>query len=199
MKKIIFLIAISFLCGTHVYGQKITRNEISNGVYRIVAEPFELELEDDFIGCIHLYYDKETYEFIIELDGKSNKLHNFPEEAKLLFKTMDGSTIELKAFDTEIGKGMDYLQVPYKYPFAFYSISEQQLQSLFNGISKIRVEMLSYNKKEKTIFKDFQDIDYRKDKLGKLFNKTYNKLMAEKNKIDKQNEALLNKDASADF
>jgi hypothetical protein len=199
MKKIIFLIAISFLCGTHIYGQKIILNDMSNGVYRIVTEPFELELVDEFKGSIHLYYDKETYEFIIELNGEKNKLHNFPEEAKLLFKTMDGSTIELKAFDTEIGKGMDYLQVPYKYPLAFYAISEQQLQSLFNGISKIRVEMLSYNKKEKTIFKDFQDIDYKNDKLGKLFNKMYNKLMAEKSKIDKQNAALLKRDASADF
>ena len=50
-----------------------------------------------------------------------------------------------------------------------------------------------------TIFKDFQDVEYKKDKLGKEFKKMYDLLVAERKKYDAQNANLLNKDASADF
>ena len=199
MKKYIFLIVICFICGTSVYAQKITYNKLNNGVNRFATEPLKIKIEDEVYFSLNICFDKECYEFFIEIQTEKDKMYNFPEEAKLLFKTTDGSVVELKSCYTFIVKGVDYRQIPYRIPDAFYPISEQQLQSLFTGVSKVRVELLSYNKKEKTIIKDFQDVEYKKDTFGKFLQKSYTKLIAEKSKIDKQNSALLNQDASADF
>ncbi|MBR1667379.1 MAG: hypothetical protein IJ693_03750 [Bacteroidaceae bacterium] len=199
MKKYIFFIATCFMFGTSVYAQKITYNKMYNGVNRLCTEPLKIKMEDDVLFALNIFFDKENYEFFIEIGTEKDKMYNFPEEAKLLFKTMDGSVIELKSCYTYITKGVDYRQIDYRIPGAYYPISEKQLQSLFTGVSKVRVELLSYNKKEKTIFKDFQDVEYKKDTFGKFLQKSYTKLMTEKSKIDKQNAALLNKDASADF
>ena len=199
MKKYIFLIAMCLLSVTYVYGQKIKEHSVYNGVTRFATEPLKIKMGDDVYFVLNIFFDRESYEFFIRIDTELNKMYNFPEEAKLLFRTMDGSVVELKSCYTLISKGLDYRQIPWRQPSAFYPISEKQLQSLFKGVSKVRIELLSYNKKEKTIFKDFQDVDYKKDTFGKFFQKSYNKLIVEKNKIDKQNAALLNKDASADF
>lgn len=194
MKKYIFLIAMCFLCGTSAYCQKIISNQTQNGIQRLVAGVYKFELEDELLLGLDFFSDGVDKEFYIEGASENLKLHNFPDEAKLLFKTMDGSTIELTSCYTDIFKSELS-----RAPWAMYPITEQQLQSLFNGIAKLRVEMLSYNKKDDTIFKDFQDVEYKKDKLGKEFKKMYDLLVAERKKYDAQNANLLNKDASADF
>lgn len=194
MKKYIFLIAMCFLCGTSAYCQKIKGNVTQNGVHWLSTEPYKFELEDELFIDLILLSDGADIEFYLKCESENLKYHNFPDEAKLLFKTMDDTTVELKSCYTELIKG-DVSRAP----LAMYPITEQQLQSLFNGIAKLRVEMLSYNKKDDTIFKDFQDVEYKKDKLGKEFKKMYDLLVAERKKYDAQNANLLNKDASADF
>jgi hypothetical protein len=90
----------------------------------------------------------------------------------LLFKTYDGTVIELTSVISELVQIADGVWEP----TAYYPISQEQLGKLFTGISKIRVEMLSYNKKEDTPFMDYPEKEFKKDKMGKQFKEMFDNI-----------------------
>lgn len=195
MKRIlsIAIFAIVALAG---YAQKLENSGTSNGVLKISTTEYTLKLAHDFNLSLEKYNDGVNTQYFIKGESEKNESHSFPENAKMLFKLSDGSVMELTAFFSYI----NYIESKNDYyPTAYYPISEGQLQQLFGGISKIRVEMLSVDKDE-VIFQDLQDIDYKKDKLGAVFKTMYNVIADEEKHIsDMSQKATTVKDASADF
>ena len=61
-------------------------------------------------------------------------------------------------------------------PTAYYPITFEQLEDIFSGIAKIRVEMLSYNEKEGVPFMDYPELEFKKDKMGKQFKEMFDNI-----------------------
>ena len=82
---------------------------------------------------------------------------------------MNDEIIELTSCYSELVKVSDTARVP----IAYYPITESQLLSLFTGIKKIRVELLTLNEDDETVFTEYVDKEYKKDKLGRVIKEMY--------------------------
>jgi DNA-binding ferritin-like protein (Dps family) len=47
---------------------------------------------------------------------------------------------------------------------------------MFNGVKKIRVEIIKLNDEEDDVEKNYRDVDYKKDVLGKSFSEYYKEI-----------------------
>lgn len=165
--KVFFLIAfISFTANG--YSQIFVIDEVKNNVRELMYLPKTIKLSDKVNYCltkyiglngvsqyfIYCYYDHLTY-------------HNFPNNSKLLFKTFDNKIVELTSIYS------DLVPNPENAPFAYFPITQEQLETLFTGISKIRIEILSYDHKEDKPFVEYPELEYKKDKIGKVFQTMY--------------------------
>lgn len=190
------ILAISLLFCVTIQAQKLNSSDISNGVLKISTTDFKLNLSHDFNLSLDKLTDGTKVQYYIKGVSEKNESHSFPENAKLLFKLTDGSIVELTSyysFINYIEDNNDY------YPTAYYPISEEQLNSLFNGVSKVRVELLSVDKDD-VIFQDLQDVDYKKDKLGKVFKAMYDVIAEEEKHLESMAEKGSKvKDASSGF
>jgi len=202
MKKKVFLLFTLLLIAFNSFSQKVESDDIENGVRRIQSKDKTIDFENFFRYNLEKFICNNESQYFIRGRSEENEYHNFPNNCKLLFKTFDGKVIELTSVISElvqIGEGVWE-------PTAYYPISQEQLELLFTGISKIRVEMLSYNKKEEKPFMDYPELEFKKDKMGKQFKEMFDnieKKQLTQPKVKKRKESkgtsLERKDASDDF
>jgi len=221
MKKIVIIACLLCFNSHSLYSQKIESDDIQNGIRRIQSKSETIDIGNFFRYNLERFSDETgRSQYYIRGRSEENEYHNFPVNCKLLFKTFDGKVIELTSVISEL------VRIPHKgmfstkhlianmiwEPTAYYPITFEQLQDLFTGVAKIRVEMLSYDKKQQTAFMDYPELEFKKDKMGKQFKEMFNhvqqaglkevKLNKDKNKKKEKKEERLTlerKDAASDF
>ena len=168
MKRFLLLMPF-FLFQQYSFSQKIYYNE-KNHIQHVWSQSY-LKLLDDEIGfSIDNYLTNNTSEYYIYLTALAGK-HNrsFPCNSKLVFETFEGSIIELVAVMAEIYPTPDENGVR----MALFPITIEQLETLFTGVSLIRMDLLSYDNQSKTVNKEHPEIKFKKDKLGQYLRKAY--------------------------
>jgi len=184
MKKYFFFITSLLICCQLANAQKIEVSELKNEVFKIQTSSEKLEIKDDFEYCLVKYISNGKEEFYIMGCFDVNSIHSFPPSAKILFKLFDGSLMDVVSLTSKIINIHKNKYVPTIY----YPISEEQLVSLFSGIKKIRIELLSVDK-EGTPFVDYQDIEFKKDKVGKNLQKMHESIV----KYETKNNNIITK------
>lgn len=155
-----------------------------------------MKLGDDFEFCLDMLTDLNRKQYFIVARSEQNKVHNFPPESKLLLKLSDDTTLELSSCYRHFFQPKELSIIP----MAWFPITEDQLQNVIStGVTKVRIELLSLNEKEQAIFSDYQDAEYKKDKLGASFKKMLEVLDKEYAKLIEKQEKLKRKNASEDF
>lgn len=150
------------------------------------------------IYSLELYSDGEKTQYAIRvyLWSTSKKSHIFPSHSKMLLKLADNSVIELTSV-------LNDFDIEKSFTSAYFPISESELQRTFSGIIKTRMEVLSINKDDNSIFTDFQDYEYKKDKMGKQLEKWHNAISEEYRKkgteLLKQKQKTELRDINEDF
>lgn len=150
------------------------------------------------IYSLELYTDGQTMQYAIRIYMWSTpkKPRIFPSHSKLLLKLVDNSVIEL----TSVFNDFD---VEKSFTSAYFPISESELQRLFTGIKKTRIEVLTISKDDNSIFTDYQDYENKKDKMGKQLEKWQNAISEEYRKegieLLKQKQKTELKDINEDF
>ena len=167
----IFIICLCFY-SINIYSQKTDSDYIQNGVRRIQSKSETIDFENFFRYNLEKFVCNGESQYYIRGRSEENEYHNFPNNCKLLFKTFDGKIIELTSVISELL----YLDNAVWEPTAYYPITRNQLDTLFTGISKIRVEMLSYNKQQEKPFLDYPELEFKKDKMGKQFQEMFNNI-----------------------
>lgn len=172
---------IIFLClyffSISIYSQKTDSDYIQNGVRRIQSKSETIDFENFFRYNLEKFVCNGESQYFIRGRSEENEYHNFPNNCKLLFKTFDGEIIELTSVLSElVYAGIDIWGNNAWEPTAYYPITRNQLEKLFTGISKIRVEMLSYNEQKDTPFLDYPELEFKKDKMGKQFQEMFNNI-----------------------
>lgn len=203
MNRRFFILFTLFFIAYNSFSQKVESDNIENGVRRIQSKDETIEFENYFRFNLEKFIYNDESQYFIRGRSEENEYHNFPNKCKLLFKTFDGTVIELASTFSELVQ----INSGVWEPTAYYPISNEQLQTLFNGISKIRVEMLSYNKKEDTPFMDYPELEFKKDKMGKKFKEMYDNVekkeltqpKIKKTKKVEKGTSLKRKIASSDF
>ncbi len=203
MNRRFFILFTLFFIAYNSFSQKVESDNIENGVRRIQSKDETIEFENYFRFNLEKFIYNDESQYFIRGRSEENEYHNFPNKCKLLFKTFDGKVIELASTFSELVQ----INSGVWEPTAYYPISNEQLQTLFNGISKIRVEMLSYNKKEDTPFMDYPELEFKKDKMGKKFKEMYDNVekkeltqpKIKKTKKVEKGTSLKRKIASSDF
>lgn len=161
---ILFTISWIACCG---YSQKVEFDGVNNEVRLIESKTKVIK----FPKFPHIWgYRLEKY---ISSDGNSqfflcgvselNEYHNFPVNSKILLKTVNDKIIELTSVYSHYKSITAYDWVPE----AFFPITLNQLEILFNGISKIRVERMSYDKIEEKPYIEYPEKEFKKDEMGK--------------------------------
>lgn len=172
MNKKVYLLFILLLFAFNSFSQKVESDDIENGVRRIQSKDETIDFENFFRYNLEKFIYNDESQYFIRGRSEENEYHNFPNNCKLLFKTIDGTVIELTSVVSELVQIYDGVWEP----TAYYPISQEQLEKLFTGISKIRVEMLSYNKKEEKPFMDYPELGFKKDKMGKQFKEMFDNI-----------------------
>ena len=167
----IFIICLCFY-SINIYSQKTDSDYIQNGVRRIQSKSETIDFENFFRYNLEKFVCNGESQYYIRGRSEENEYHNFPNNCKLLFKTFDGKIIELTSVISELV----YLDNAVWEPTAYYPITRNQLDTLFTGISKIRVEMLSSNKQQEKPFLDYPELEFKKDKMGKQFQEMFNNI-----------------------
>ncbi len=198
MKRIITSIVLCTLCIAHIFAQKLEYKQYNEGVYLFRAGAFETKLGDTFEFCLDMLTDLDRKQYFIVARSEQNKVHNFPPDSKLLLKLSDETTLELSSCYHHFYKPKDLSIIP----MAWFPISEEQLQSLIStGVTKVRIELLSVNEKDKdkSIISDYQDAEFKKDKLGASLKKMLEAIDKELALLDQQIDNMQRKDASEGF
>lgn len=150
------------------------------------------------IYSLEFYSDGEKTQYAIRvfLWSTPKKSHIFPSHSKMLLRLADNSVIEL----TSVFNDFD---IEKSFTSAYFPISESELQRTFAGITKTRIEVLSINKDDSSIFTDYQDYEYKKDKMGKQMEKWHDAISEEYSKkgaeLLKQNQKNELKDINEGF
>ena len=144
--------------------------------------------------------NEKQYSILLNLTAffKKSKAFFFPTNAKFLIKLQDDSIIELSSIYTQNIK--DFSQE--KECSAHFPITEDQLKKMFNGVKKIRVEIIKLNDEEDDVEKNYRDVDYKKDVLGKSFSEYYkeiNETLATVSIIEEKKELKSKKNIRDDF
>lgn len=196
MKRILISVVLCMICIAQSFAQKLEYNTVSNNVCLMRVGAFEMKLGDDFEFCLDMLTDLNRKQYFIVARSEQNKVHNFPPESKLLLKLSDDTTLELSSCYRHFFQPKELSIIP----MAWFPITEDQLQNVIStGVTKVRIELLSLNEKEQAIFSDYQDAEYKKDKLGASFKKMLEVLDKEYAKLIEKQEKLKRKNASEDF
>ena len=188
MKTIKISILLLFVVVNYSYaGKKKESYQIENGITRVWSKAGSTFFNGSGFMRVNSNNNVLTYQLEMFTDGKEkhysiqllltamikrSKAFFFPTNAKLLIKLKDDSILELSSIYTH------NVMEPSKERVcsAHFPISEEQLNKMFNGIKKIRVEIIKLNDEEDDVEKDYRDIDYKKDVLGKRFSEYYKEI-----------------------
>ena len=185
MKTIKILLILLFVAVDYSFaGKKKESYQIDNGVTRVWSKVGFTYFNGSGFMKINANNNVLSYQLEMFTDGKEkqysiqliltalinrSKAFFFPTNAKLLIKLQDDSIIELSSIYTQNVK--DPSQE--KACSAHFPITEDQLNKMFNGVKKIRVEIIKLNDEEDDVEKDYRDVDFKKDVLGKRFGEFY--------------------------
>ncbi len=101
-----------------------------------------------------------------------------PTYAKLLLKLNDDSVIESTSILNKLDKDKDH--------YGHFLLSESVLNSIFEGVKKIRIEIIKYDSKKEIIQNEFREVEYKEDKFGKHIKKDYENVNKEYTKKKKE-------------
>ena len=165
MKTIKILLILWFVAVDYSFaGKKKESYQIDNGVTRVWSKVGFTYFNGSGFMKINANNNVLSYQLEMFTDGKEkqysiqliltslikrSKAFFFPTNAKLLIKLQDDSIIELSSIYTQNVK--DPSQE--KACSAHFPITEDQLNKMFNGVKKIRVEIIKLNDEE-------DDVDY---------------------------------------
>ena len=188
MKTIKILLILLFVAVDYSFaGKKKESYQIDNGVTRVWSKVGFTYFNGSGFMKINANNNVLSYQLEMFTDGKEkqysiqliittlikrSKAFFFPTNAKLLIKLQDDSIIELSSIYTQNVK--DPSQE--KACSAHFPITEDQLNKMFNGVKKIRVEIIKLNDEEDDVEKDYRDVDFKKDVLGKRFGEFYKEI-----------------------
>ena len=188
MKTIKILLILLFVAVDYSFaGKKKESYQIDNGVTRVWSKVGITYFNGSGFMKINANNNVLSYQLEMFTDGKEkqysiqliltalinrSKAFFFPTNAKLLIKLQDDSIIELSSIYTQNVK--DPSQE--KACSAHFPITEDQLNKMFNGVKKIRVEIIHLNDEEDDVEKDYRDVDFKKDVLGKRFGEFYKEI-----------------------
>ena len=188
MKTIKILLILLFVAVDYSFaGKKKESYQIDNGVTRVLSKFGLTYFNGSGFMKINANNNVLSYQLEMFTDGKEkqysiqliltslikrSKAFFFPTNAKLLIKLQDDSIIELSSIYTQNVK--DPSQE--KACSAHFPITEDQLNKMFNGVKKIRVEIIHLNDEEDDVEKDYRDVDFKKDVLGKRFGEFYKEI-----------------------
>ncbi len=196
--KVFFLIA--FITFSHnCYSQKVIWDEIKNNVRFVGTMSKVIKFSDDLeYRLVKLISTEGKSQYFIYCNTEYLKYHNFPNNSKLLFKTFDNKIVELTSIYSELVPDTEHI------PFAYFPITQEQLETLFKGISKIRAEILSYDYKEDKPFVEYPELEYKKDKIGKILQTMYTNIEQQcmkemKDKKKNKEKTLERKTNTSDF
>lgn len=198
MRKIILSIIAFFAITINCFSQIIV-DEVRNGIRGIYpTEEKKLKLSDGFdYRLVKLITPSGISQYYIQCSLGYLKYNNFPNNSKLLFKTFDNKVIELTSIISYLEPDINHC------PFAYFPITQVQLESLFTGISKVRVEILSYDNREDKPFVDYPEKEYKKDEIGKNLRKMFTIIEQQSLNVSKDNNSetkkSLNRKDNSDF
>ena len=188
MKTIKILLILLFVAVDYSFaGKKKESYQIDNGVTRVWSKVgitlfngsgfMKVNANNNVLSYqLEMFTDGKEKQYSIQLILmtliKRSKAFFFPTNAKLLIKLQDDSIIELSSIYTQNVK--DPSQE--KACSAHFPITEDQLNKMFNGVKKIRVEIIKLNDEEDDVEKDYRDVDFKKDVLGKRFGEFYKEI-----------------------
>ena len=188
MKTIKILLILLFVAVDYSFaGKKKESYQIDNGVTRVWSKVgityfngsgfMKINANNNVLSYqLEMFTDGKEKQYSIQLIltslVKRSKAFFFPTNAKLLIKLQDDSIIELSSIYTQNVK--DPSQE--KACSAHFPITEDQLNKMFNGVKKIRVEIIHLNDEEDDVEKDYRDVDFKKDVLGKRFGEFYKEI-----------------------
>lgn len=182
MKKCFWLLSL-IIVSLSAFSQKVELDEINNGVRRIQSKSETIEFEEDFRYNLEKFICNDESQYFIRGRMEENSYHNFPCNCKLLLKSINGEIVELTSVLSEFSYREPHLFstiTPINgliwEPIAYYPITKEQLLTLFSGITKIRVEVLSYNKEADVPFVDYPELEFKKDKMGKQFKEMFDNI-----------------------
>lgn len=173
----------------NVYAQKVVSDDTQNGVRKIQTSfsNFNIGIKagdlksKGSVGyslCKFISAEKSQYMLLVQY-METEKANNFPDRARIIIKNKKQENLELIAVESFMTDG---------YPLAFFPITEQELKTLFIGTEKIRIELLSADKKGIVTpnYEDFKKASFGKD-LEKMYTAIGNYVNA-KNKKGKTRE-----------
>ena len=188
MKTIKILLILLFVAVDYSFaGKKKESYQIDNGVTRVWSKVGITYFNGSGFMKINANNNVLSYQLEMFTDGKEkqysiqlilttlikrSKAFFFPTNAKLLIKLQDDSIIELSSIYTQNVKDPSQENVC----SAHFPITEDQLNKMFNGVKKIRVEIIKLNDEEDDVEKDYRDVDFKKDVLGKRFGEFYKEI-----------------------
>lgn len=123
---------------------------------------------------LNLFTDNIIEEYAIKIYFWTSikKPQMLKNHSKILLKLSNDSTIELTAAMSDI----DY---EHSFSFCYFPINKEQLVQVFNGIKKVRLEILAFNPELNNYYTEYIDYEYNKDQIGKKLRKWYDSINKE--------------------
>jgi len=174
MRKFAFLFIALCACMT-VQGQTIEFDDYLDDSIKVYSTSSVIcrSLTDKMVLSVSLtkYTFRSSHDYYtIKLTVNTGEHCSIPKDGRVLIKTADDSVIELKSISdaeseirTDIVSGIAIKTVQL---VGNYVISEADLQKMFKGVKKVRMEILPTNYEK----------DFKKDKIGKALQAEYNLL-----------------------
>lgn len=202
--KTIKILILLFIIGTFKsYAGDVKSIEVANGIIQIKSSNslrIAYAVDDKkqnllstntqlLVYGLDLYTNGDKKQYFLRM-GVKNSGHNvftaqllagfIPIYGKILLKLFDDSVIELSSiYKTEEKDG-----------FGHFYLSDNNLLKIFEGVKKIRVEIITYDPKTGNLNKEYRDVNYDKDKFGKNIKDLYKDLNKE---YEKRKNDLLKK------
>ena len=204
--KAIKLLLVLFIIGTiQSYAGGVKSIEVANGIiqikssnktkvaYTIDDEKQNLSSKDThmLVYGLDLYTNGVEKQYCLRMGVRNIPVGIFhgkvpvayiPSYAKILLKMVDDSVIELTSVLNSIESETDYC--------ANFLLQENTLYKIFDGVKKIRLEIINFDQKTGIVKKEFRDVNYEKDKFGRDIKEWYDDINKE---YAKKGDELLKK------
>lgn len=174
MKKIIsFIITICACLGVH--GQTIEFDDYLDDSTKVYSTSSQIcrSFTDKMVLSVSL--TKYTFRsgrnyYTMKLSVNTGEHCSIPKDGRVLMKTVDDSVVELKSISDAESEIRTYIisgiAIKTVQLVGNYVVSETDLQKMFKGVKKVRMEILPTNYEK----------DFKKDKVGQALQAEYNLL-----------------------
>lgn len=178
MKKLISFIITICAC-LAVHGQTIELDDYLDDSTRVYSTSLEMcrSFTDKMVlsvGMTKFVKNSGKYYYSLQMEVSSMEHCSIPKDGRVLIRTTDDSVVELKSLSAEESKlhidDVNGIMIKSARITGNYIVSETDLQKMFNGVKKVRMEVLPTNY-EKT---------FKKDKVGQTLLAEYNLLKDKK-------------------